>query len=151
MMPFMVCICIAAVISGLLNVHRHFLAPAAVPIVLNIAIIASSLVAGLKLDLPPEQQVYVVAVGVVIAGLLQITMQIAPLRKHGLVLRPLWETHSPAFRRILLLMGPMVLGLTVTQINTLADDLIALAFGKYCTSFPWGCWEFLWRRPSFRN
>ncbi|MHC4856055.1 MAG: murein biosynthesis integral membrane protein MurJ [Planctomycetota bacterium] len=135
MMPFMVCICIAAVISGLLNVHRHFLAPAAVPIVLNIAIIASSLVAGLKLDLPPEQQVYVVAVGVVIAGLLQITMQIAPLRKHGLVLRPLWETHSPAFRRILLLMGPMVLGLTVTQINTLADDLIALAFGKYLS---WG-------------
>ena len=135
MMPFMVCICVAAVIGGLLNVHRHFLTPAAVPIVLNVVIIASSFFAGAKLDLPPQRQVYVVAVGVVVAGFLQIAMQIGPLRKHGLVLRPLWETHSPAFRRILLLMGPMVLGLTVTQINTLADDLIALAFGKYLS---WG-------------
>jgi putative peptidoglycan lipid II flippase len=145
MMPFMVCICVAAVISGLLNVHRHFFAPAAVPIVLNVVIIASSFLAGLMLDLPPERQVYAVAVGVVIAGFLQISMQIGPLRKHGLVLRPLWETHSPAFRRILLLMGPMVLGLTVTQINTLADDLIALAFSNdQGHPLKWGSVSFLY-------
>ncbi|GAI73535.1 unnamed protein product, partial [marine sediment metagenome] len=33
-----------------------------------------------------------------------------------------------SFKKILLLMGPMILGLTVTQINTLADDLIAWWF-----------------------
>ncbi|MHC4385411.1 MAG: murein biosynthesis integral membrane protein MurJ [Planctomycetota bacterium] len=130
MMPFMVCICVVAVIGGILNVHRHFLTPAAAPVLLNVVIIASAFLAAMGFNLPPEQQVYVVAVGVVIAGVLQIGMQMGALRKHGVILRPLWETHSPAFRRILLLMGPMILGLTVTQINTLADDLIALAFSN---------------------
>lgn len=130
MMPFMVCICLVAVLGGILNVHRHFLAPAAAPVLLNILIIISAFLAATVLKLPPEKQVYIVATGVVIAGVLQIAMQLGPLRKHGVVLRPLWQTHSPAFRRILLLMGPMVLGLTVTQINTLADDLIALAFSN---------------------
>lgn len=135
MMPFMVLICVTAVMGGLLNVHRHFAAPAAAPVVLNIVIIASAFLAAMGLDLPPERQVYVMAIGVLVAGGLQLVMQIGPLRRHGVVLRPVWETHSPAFKRILLLMGPMILGLTVTQINTLADDVIALAFGKYVT---WG-------------
>ncbi|MHC5082381.1 MAG: hypothetical protein ACYTET_00365, partial [Planctomycetota bacterium] len=30
-----------------------------------------------------------------------------------------------AFKKIMLLMGPMILGLTVTQLNTLADGVIA--------------------------
>ena len=130
MMPFMVCICLVAVLGGILNVHRHFLAPAAAPVLLNVVIISSAFLAAMGLKLPPEKQVYIVGAGVVLAGVLQIMMQLGPLRKHGVVLRPLWQTHSPAFRRILLLMGPMVLGLTVTQINTLADDLIALAFAN---------------------
>lgn len=130
MMPFMVFICIVAVLGGILNVHRHFLAPAAAPVILNVVIILSSFLAAKGLDLPPRQQVYVVAAGVLVAGVLQIMMQIGPLRKHGVILKPIWQTHSPAFKRILVLMGPMVLGLTVTQINTLVDDLIALGFSN---------------------
>ena len=135
MMPFMIFICVTAVLGGILNVHRHFAAPAAAPVVLNMVIIASSFLAAVVLGLPREKQVYVVAVGVVIAGITQVAMQLGPLKKHGVILRPLWETHSEAFKRILLMMGPMVLGLTATQINTLMDDLIALAFGKLVT---WG-------------
>jgi putative peptidoglycan lipid II flippase len=59
------------------------------------------------------------------AGLVQIAIQIPPLRARGVSIRPTWAVRSEAFKKILLLMGPMVLGLTVTQINTLADDIIA--------------------------
>lgn len=142
MMPFMILICGTAVLGGILNVHRHFAAPAAAPVLLNVVIIASAFFAATGLKLPPEKQVYVIAIGVLVAGCLQVAIQIGPLRRHGVHLRPFWETHSPAFRRILLLMGPMVLGLTVTQINTLADDLIALAFSK--TRLTWGAVSYLY-------
>jgi putative peptidoglycan lipid II flippase len=130
MLPFAVFICDTAVLGGILNVHRHFWAPAAAPVAWNLIIIAFSYLAAVILKLPPEQQVYVVAAGEVVAGVVQLWMQIGPLRKHGVILRPVWDFHSPAFKRVLLLMGPMVLGATVTQINTLADNLIALAFSN---------------------
>ncbi len=55
-------------------------------------------------------------------------MQLRPLRTRGVFIRPAWQVRSEAFKKIIVLMGPMILGLTVTQINTLADDFIALWF-----------------------
>jgi putative peptidoglycan lipid II flippase len=69
-----------------------------------------------------------VAVAVVLAGFVQILMQLLPLWQMGIHIRPAWEVRSEAFKKVMVLMGPMVLGLTVTQINTLADDFIALWF-----------------------
>ena len=130
MLPYMIFICIVAILAGILQVHRHFATPAAAPALLNICIISSILITGLAFDLPAAEQVLYVAVGVVLAGLAQIAIQIPSLRASGIRIRPAWQVRSDAFKKILLLMGPMILGLTVTQINTLADDLIALAFSN---------------------
>lgn len=128
MLPYMLFVCIVAILAGILNVHRHFAAPAAAPIVLNIFIIATILFTGWLLKLEVRQQLFSVAVAVLLAGVAQIAMQIWPLRRSGVSIRPAWQVHSESFKKILLLMGPMILGLTVTQINTLADDLIAWWF-----------------------
>jgi putative peptidoglycan lipid II flippase len=128
MMPYMVLICCVAILSGILQVHRRFSAPAAAPIVLNLCIIAGTMFAGTLLDMPPEKQVFFVAVTVLVAGFAQIGLQLPSLVSSGVRLRPAWDIHMPAFRKVFILMGPMILGLTVTQINTLLDDLIALAF-----------------------
>ncbi len=128
MLPYMLLVCMVAILAGILNVHRHFAAPAAAPIVLNIFIIGSILLTGWVLKIKAEQQVFFVAVAVLIAGLVQIAIQIPPLRSAGVSIRPGWQIYSDAFRKIIILMGPMILGLTVTQINTLADDLIAWWF-----------------------
>jgi putative peptidoglycan lipid II flippase len=72
--------------------------------------------------------VFVVAAAVLVAGLVQLFMQLRPLRVRGVYIRPAWQVRSEAFRKIIILMGPMILGLTATQINTLADDFIALWF-----------------------
>lgn len=126
MLPYMILICIVAILAGILNAHRHFAAPAAAPIVLNIFIIGSLCFSGWVLNAEPITIVFVVAVAVVLAGLAQLLIQLPPLHKRGIHLRPAWEVKSEAFKKIVLLMGPMVLGLTVTQINTLADHFIAL-------------------------
>ncbi len=130
MLPYMLLVCMVAILAGILNVHRHFAAPAAAPIVLNIFIIVSLLLTGWAFQIKPEQQVFFVAVAVVIAGIMQIAIQVKPLRTAGVSIRPSWQVSSDAFRKIIILMGPMILGLTVTQINTLADDLIAWWFSS---------------------
>ncbi len=128
MLPYMLFVCMVAVLAGLLNVHRHFAAPAAAPIILNIFIIGTILITGWLAKFEARVQLFYVAVAVLVAGLVQIGMQAPALRRCGLSLRPAWGVRSERFRKILLLMGPMILGLTATQINTLADDLIAWWF-----------------------
>lgn len=128
MLPYMLFVCIVAVIAGLLNVHRHFAAPAAAPLVLNIFIIATIIITGSLAKIPPRLQLFYVALAVLAAGLMQIAMQIPALRRCGVTIRPAWDVRSEQFRKIIVLMGPMIIGLTVTQINTLADDLIAWWF-----------------------
>jgi putative peptidoglycan lipid II flippase len=128
MLPYTILICVVAILAGILNAHRHFAMPAAAPIVLNIFIISSLCLGGWGFGIQPGSLVFVVASAVLIAGLVQLLMQFWPLRRLGVYIRPAWHVRSREFKRIVFLMGPMILGLTVTQINTLADDFIALWF-----------------------
>jgi len=130
MLPYMLFVCMVAILAGILHVHRHFATPAAAPIVLNICIISCILLTGWAFKIKARQQVFYVAFAVLIAGLVQIAIQLPPLRSAGVSIRFGWQIHSEAFRKIIILMGPMILGLTVTQINTLADDLIAWWFSS---------------------
>jgi len=128
MLPYMVMICTVAILAGILNAHRHFATPAMAPIVLNIFIIGSLFLGGSVIGLEAKQLVFVVAFAVLIAGIVQIMIQIRPLRQSGILIRPAWDIHSQAFKKIIIMMAPMILGLTVTQLNTLADVCIATWF-----------------------
>lgn len=129
MLPYMPLICCVALIGGILQVHKRFGPPAAAPLVLNGVIIAAVLLAtGLfGRDTPARTVATWVAVGVVIAGVLQLIWQA------GVLLRVTGLTRQftgcwPALRTMLIMMGPMVLGLAVFQINALLDALIAFFF-----------------------
>ena len=128
MLPYTILICVVAILAGILNAHRHFAMPAAAPIVLNIFIISALGIGGWGIGMQPVRLVFVVAAAVLVAGLAQLFMQLQPLRKREVHIRPAWQVRSEAFRKVIILMGPMILGLTATQINTLADDFIALWF-----------------------
>ncbi|MHC4362274.1 MAG: murein biosynthesis integral membrane protein MurJ, partial [Planctomycetota bacterium] len=128
MLPYMLFVCMVAILAGVLNVHRHFAAPAAAPIVLNIFIIGTILLTARVLKLEAREQLFCIAAAVLAAGAVQVSMQILPLRRSGVSIRPALHVQSESFKKILLLMGPMILGLTATQINTLADDLVAWWF-----------------------
>ena len=92
---------------------------------MNLFIIAAVVGTGTLLNISGEAQLFWVAAAVLSSGVAQLAMQWGPLRRAGVQIRPAWEVQSEAFKKILILMGPMILGLTATQINTLADDLIA--------------------------
>ncbi len=142
-LPYMITICLVAVIAGLLNVHRHFATPALAPVIMNVFIIGGAITAAVMFPVhladhkdasseiirsfsqPAVRQVFVVAVAVIIAGIFEFGIQIPPFAASGLSLRPAWDVRAEPFRRILRLMGPMIIGLAATQINTLVDDVIA--------------------------
>ena len=62
------------------------------------------------------------------AGLAQIAIQVPALRANEVSIRPAWDIHSQSFRRVIFLMAPMIIGITATQLNTLADTWIARFF-----------------------
>ena len=125
MLPYMLFICTVAMLAGILNVHRHFAAPAAAPIILNVFIIGTVLLTGSLLKIPTRIQLYCVAIAVLVAGVVQFAMQLWPMHRLGVLPRPAWSIYSEPFKKIIFLMGPMMIGLAATQINTLVDDLVA--------------------------
>ena len=125
MLPYMILICVVAIIAGILQTHRHFASPAAAPLVLNIILIGTFCIAGWVLKVEPAVQVFIVAVAVLVGGIVQLGMQVPALIANGVSLRPGWAVRTDEFKKIIIMMAPMILGLTVTQINTLSDDIIA--------------------------
>jgi putative peptidoglycan lipid II flippase len=67
-------------------------------------------------------------VAVVAGGMLQLAVQIPALRARGVGVRWSLDVRNPAFRRMLALMLPVVIGLAPVQINIAIDRLIAEAF-----------------------
>jgi putative peptidoglycan lipid II flippase len=83
MLPYTIMICVVAILAGILHAHRHFAMPAAAPIVLNMFIIGSLCIGGWGLRIEPGSLVFVVAVAVLVAGLVQLFMKLGPLRTVG--------------------------------------------------------------------
>ncbi|MDT8396556.1 MAG: murein biosynthesis integral membrane protein MurJ [bacterium] len=133
MLPYMVFICAAAMGMGILNSHGHFLAPAAAPALLNISIIFAVLVVAPGMQVP----VTALAWGVLAGGVLQFLLQVPPLAGRGVMPRLVVPSFSPEIRRILVMMGPAVLGVAVYQVNMLVDTLLA-------SFLPTGSITYLW-------
>ncbi len=131
MLPYMVFICLAALSMAILNARGHFALPAATPCLLNIVwIIAAAGVSPLLAE-SPAGRIRVVAWAVLLAGALQLGVQIPALRRRGFRIR--WDARwsDPRVRRVLLLMGPAALGMAVTQLNVLVDRLLAVWVGAW--------------------
>jgi putative peptidoglycan lipid II flippase len=125
MLPYAVMICSVAIMGGVLNVHGHFAAPAAAPVVLNVAIICAIVIPGYFWSVPAEKLVYYAAVSVLAGGVVQFLVLVPILKRKEVRLNPLFEFNTPEFKRIMIMFLPMIIGLTATQINTLLDDILA--------------------------
>jgi putative peptidoglycan lipid II flippase len=119
--PYIFFISLVAFFMGVLNSLKHFAAPAAAPIFLNIGII------GAALFISPHcpEPIVGVAIGVIIGGFLQVLLQIPPVLREGVRLFPCWQLGHPALKRIGILMLPAVFGSAVYQLNQFVGTLLA--------------------------
>ncbi len=131
--PYIFCVSLVALMSGILNSVRHFAAPALSPVILNVCIIAAAVFLTDRVD-PP---IYAVAYGVLAGGVLQVILQIPPLVSRGFTLWPRWQPRHEANVRILRLMGPMVFGAAVYQINLMFDTILASVLPNGSVSYLW--------------
>ncbi len=133
MLPYMVFICAAAMGMGILNSHRHFLAPAAAPALLNVSIITAALLVAPGLAIPVTS----LAWGVLVGGVLQLLVLLPPMKSRGVIPRIKIPVLSPEVKRMAIIMGPAVLGVAVYQFNVLVDTLLA-------SFLPTGSITYLW-------
>ena len=120
MFPFLIFICLQAVFMGMLNSMGHFFISSFAPVLFNLSIICLILLFPHRLGglLP-------LSIGVVIGGFLQMAIQIPLLLKRGY--RPSFyiDWRSPVIKGMFQLMGPVLLGVGVIQINILIDKILA--------------------------
>lgn len=120
--PYIFFISLTAMAGGVLNTWGRFAVPAFTPLLLNLVLIASALWLAPML----EQPIVALAMGVFVAGAVQLLFQLPFLLRAGLLPRPRLGFGHPGVRRILTLMLPVLFGSSIAQINILFDTWLAL-------------------------
>jgi putative peptidoglycan lipid II flippase len=129
--PYILFVSLVSLAGGILNVYRRFAIPAFTPVLLNVAIIGAALFLAPHVD-PP---ITALAWGVLIGGVAQLLFQIRPLMRLGMLPRPALSLRDPGVRRVLLAMGPAVIGVSAAQISALINTQLAALLGDGAISW----------------
>jgi putative peptidoglycan lipid II flippase len=137
MFPYLLLVCIAAVCMGMLNARGHFFIPALGATLLNIVMIASAFLLMPRMGTLPEEQIFGLAVGVLVAGAAQALFQLPLLFKDGFRWRWVNPWGNPTVQHVIKQMLPGLIGVAAFQINVMlskgfafvVDERIVAAFG----------------------
>jgi putative peptidoglycan lipid II flippase len=130
--PYLLFICLAALVSGVLNGMDRFGAAAAAPVLFNLVTMAA------LLGLTPHvaTPAHALAWGVVASGLLQLLMLIFAARMAGMMVNPLSRPRlTPEVKGVLKRMGPGLVGAGVTQVNLAIGIIIGSLLPEGAVSF----------------
>ncbi|MCC6611519.1 MAG: murein biosynthesis integral membrane protein MurJ [Burkholderiales bacterium] len=119
--PYILFISLVSLAGGVLNTWSRFAVPAITPTLLNVSFIVAALFAAPYFD-PPAM---VLAWAVLVGGILQLALQLPFLARIGMLPRLRFAPRDPAVRRILKLMGPAVIGVSVAQLSLLLNTIFA--------------------------
>ena len=119
--PYALFISLVAFAGGVLNTYGRFVIPAFTPVLLNVCLIVAALWLAPVLDTP----IVALAWGVLAAGFVQLAFQFPFLAALGMLVRPRLRRTHDGVARVISLILPAVLGVSVGQINLLVDTIIA--------------------------
>jgi len=124
-MPYLLCMSLVALLSGVLNSFGKFVESSAVSIVLNLTMMAATLIA-MALGLQNDPRAGVIqAWGVFVAGLLQLLLLVDGVRRNNIMPKLRWPRMTEGVRRLIQLGIPGVIAGGVTQINIVIGTVIA--------------------------
>ena len=109
----------SGLVMGALNATQHFVAPAAAPVVYNLAIILAAYF------LAPIFGIYGLVIGVVGGSLGHFLVQLPALVRRGARYTFSFSLRDASVRTVLKLMGPRVLGLFFVQMHFLVNTILA--------------------------
>lgn len=133
MLPYMVLICLAALICAALNVLGHFAVPALTAVWLNIAIISSILIGAAFFKGNADAIAKCMCAGVLLGGLAQLFIPLFQLKRSGWKFSPSLKTTGEV-REFNALFLPALVGASVIQANILVSNMLALKVSDIAVS-----------------
>lgn len=119
--PYVILICLAALVSGVLNGLDRFTAASASYVLFNVVSIATMI--WLTPYVPTVG--HALSWGVTASGVVQLGVLLIAVRRAGMGLRVPWPRLTPQMRMLMRRMGPGLIGAGVTQLNLAVDVIIA--------------------------
>jgi putative peptidoglycan lipid II flippase len=119
--PYLLFISLASLASGVLNSYQRFSVPALMSTLMNLVMIVFAAWIAPRFREPGV----VLAVGVFVAGAVQLAFQLPAMVRLGLLRRPRWRWGHAGVKKIGALMLPAIFGSSVSQVALLLDTLIA--------------------------
>jgi putative peptidoglycan lipid II flippase len=142
MFPYIACMSMVALAAGILNTWRRFVVPAATPVLLNLSVIAVGWSLAGPLQRAGYPGIYAMAFGVMLGGVLQLLVQWPALRAIGAMphIRLTWQGFKaarahPGVGRVLVQMGPALLGVGVSQLSLMINTQISSHLAEGATSW----------------
>jgi putative peptidoglycan lipid II flippase len=130
MFPFILLVSLAALVMGVLNAKSIFGRPAMASSFFNIGSIVGGVGLGYLYDPAFGPKALIgLAIGTLIGGALQLTVQLPPLRGLGYRFHADVRWRDPGVIAILALMGPAVIAASTTQVNVLINSMFASTLG----------------------
>ncbi|GEO83641.1 MULTISPECIES: murein biosynthesis integral membrane protein MurJ [Alphaproteobacteria] len=124
MFPYLMCMSLTAMLSGMLNSLHHFFAAAIAPVFLNVLMIGA-LFWALYSGADPATTAWYLSWSVLAAGVLQMAVVYAGVRHAGMSLSFKFPRFTPNVKRLLVLAIPAAVTGGITQINQLIGQAIA--------------------------
>jgi putative peptidoglycan lipid II flippase len=128
MFPYMLLVCLAAVLIGMANARGHFFVPALGALVLNLVMIASVLFLAPLMGVQLQQRIFGLAIGVVVAGFAQAVFQLPSLRREGFRYQWVSPWRDPTVNAVVRKMLPGSIGVAAFQINVLLTQCFSFWF-----------------------
>lgn len=125
MFPYLILVCVAAVLIGMLNARGSFFVPAMGAAMLNVVMIFAVFFIAPAFGTSLEQQVFGLGVGILMAGMAQTGYQVPSLWKQGFRFRWIVPWKHPAVAEVARKMIPGTIGVAAFQINVLLTQLVA--------------------------
>jgi len=119
--PYILLISTASLVGAILNTWNRFSVPAFAPTLLNVSMILFAVFAAPHFDPPILALAWAVTVG----GVLQLAYQLPYLKKIGMLVLPRINFRDSGSLRVVKLMGPAILGVSVSQISLIINTIFA--------------------------
>jgi putative peptidoglycan lipid II flippase len=131
--PYIFFISLVSLAAGVLNTLGHFKGPAFTPVLLNLAFIA--FIVWVAPNLQESERIHALAWAAFVGGALQLAWQGPMLWRARCLPRWQWAPRDPGVLRMLKLMAPATLGVSVAQISLILNTQWAAAMGDGAVSW----------------
>lgn len=119
-MPYLACMALAALLSGVLNSAGRFVLSAGAPTLLNLFLISAALLGD-----DPRHTAFLASIAVSLAGVAQAALLWWGVRRQSVSLSLGWPKLTPAVKKVIALAIPGTIAASGTQINILVSQALA--------------------------